>query len=390
MDADFKIAGRKRYPVHKGDKTVKTEDTGNENVGTTFTPLDTGVVFEGKLRYHNLKKVELGAMLSALTFHNTPNTFHNIGMARSLGYGKIELKINGIENIELYLKEFELYLTEQIIDWKDSIQLKELLAMVTEQNNSGNSELKYMKLRDFADSKSKKKAFLKYYSELNNIRTVEIKTLIDEETIMQHKAKQSEIENQRKAMQKEKDDWQKAKVSNTVQALEHFVSTYAASSYIDEAKILIETIKIEEEKEKVNALQEESDEKWNSLQAYLKNEKLKEKKIEALDKYIADYPDSKYIVDADKQKDDINNKNKASNKGLDELSNVTDSKNFKSLLDTNNSNLEDNKVLIKENVIRVYNSLNKKKQKSFFKEIQLARFFNKDFESEVKNEVGAK
>jgi len=95
MDSDFSIAGWKRYPIHKNG-VKKTEDTGNENVGTTFAPLDGGVVFKGKLRFFNLKRAELGAILSALSFHNTPNTYHNIGLAKSLGYGKIEIKIDGI------------------------------------------------------------------------------------------------------------------------------------------------------------------------------------------------------------------------------------------------------------------------------------------------------
>ena len=44
--------------------------------------------------------------------------------------------------------------------------------------------------------------------------------------------------------------------------------------------------------------------------------------------------------------------------------------------------LNKNKELIKQNAIRVFNSLKGKKQKNFFKEIQLARFLGKDFEEE--------
>jgi len=106
MDGGFNISGWKRYPIHKNG-VQKTTDTGNENVGTTFSPLKEGVVFQGKVRYHNLKKAELGALLSALTFHNTKGCFHNIGMAKSLGYGKVELKIDGIA-LEEYLKAFEV------------------------------------------------------------------------------------------------------------------------------------------------------------------------------------------------------------------------------------------------------------------------------------------
>ena len=169
MDKEFALAGRKRYPIHKSNKPITTIDTGNENVGTTFSPIEDGVIFKGKVRYHNLKKAELGAILSALTFHNTPNTFHNIGMAKSLGYGKIHLQISNIDNISEYLKEFELMQTEQILNWKDSEQLQELLSMATEQNNAGDSQLKYMELDEFKNNKVAKD-YLKNYTKLTNIK----------------------------------------------------------------------------------------------------------------------------------------------------------------------------------------------------------------------------
>ncbi|MDF1884326.1 TIGR03986 family CRISPR-associated RAMP protein, partial [Sulfurimonas sp. SAG-AH-194-C21] len=112
MDASFALAGRKRYPIHASNNTVKTTDTGNENVGTKFSPLKDGVVFKGKLKYHNLKKSELGAVLSALTFHNTQGCFHNIGMAKALGYGKVKLTIDNLPKIEEYLKEFEVQMSQ--------------------------------------------------------------------------------------------------------------------------------------------------------------------------------------------------------------------------------------------------------------------------------------
>ena len=50
-------------------------------------------------------------------------------MAKSLGYGKIELKVDGIEDINNYLKEFELVVAEQIANWSKSEQIQELLSM---------------------------------------------------------------------------------------------------------------------------------------------------------------------------------------------------------------------------------------------------------------------
>ncbi|MEA2092133.1 MAG: TIGR03986 family CRISPR-associated RAMP protein, partial [Campylobacterota bacterium] len=181
MDSNFHIAGWKRYPIHKGSNTTQTEDTENENIGTTFAPLGHGVVFKGKLKYHNLKKAELGAVLSALTFHNTSNTFHNIGMAKSLGYGKIELALHDVNNLNECLKAFEMEVSKQVIDWRESKQLQELLTMATEQNNSGSSKLIYMSLKKFADSKSSDKDYLRLYSELENINTNSVQTLLSTE-----------------------------------------------------------------------------------------------------------------------------------------------------------------------------------------------------------------
>ena len=181
MDSNFSISGWKRYPIHKGCKVQRTQDTDNTNVGTTFTPLKEGVVFNGKVRYHNLKKSELGALLSALTFHDTKKCFHSIGLGKPLGYGKVEVTLSGIDNIQSYLKEFELQVGEKIVNWSESEQLKELFTMAMEQNNSGNSKLRYMKLTEFADNKSKTKDYLRSYSKLENIKTLQPLSLIGEE-----------------------------------------------------------------------------------------------------------------------------------------------------------------------------------------------------------------
>jgi len=176
MDKNFELSGRKRYPIHKNNQPKKTLITGNTNVGTSFVPLKEGVLFEGKLRYHNLKKAEIGAILSSLTFHNTSNVYHNIGMAKSLGYGKITLNIQGINTMS-YMQEFEKVMQKNIPNWIESPQLRELLSMASEQNNSANSTLEYMKLEDFATVKNKKE-FLKKYTLLSGIKSRVVNSLL--------------------------------------------------------------------------------------------------------------------------------------------------------------------------------------------------------------------
>ncbi|MEA3228709.1 MAG: TIGR03986 family CRISPR-associated RAMP protein [Campylobacterota bacterium] len=240
---NFSIAGWKRYPIHKGKGTKETEDTGNENVGTTFRPLKDGAVFSGKLRYHNLKKAELGALLSALTFHNTPNTFHNIGMAKSLGYGKITIKIDSVDDMKTYLKEFELEVTQQIEDFKDTPQLKELLSMASEQNNSGNSALKYMELEEFAKNKTGTKDFLRNYTALNSIKTIVLNTLISQEDLKLLEIKQRELkeqEEQRKEQEKldleQKMAYEEVSKTNNIDILQNFINRYPDYELIEEIK----------------------------------------------------------------------------------------------------------------------------------------------------------
>ena len=178
MDNDAKLSGWKHYPVHKEGEVIN--NTGTEKVATKFSPLRAGAEFVLKIRLHNMRKVEIGALLSALTFHNTTNTFHSIGMAKPLGYGKVKFEITDISDFEKlrtqnqteYLKSFEAYMRAKDVNWEN--QAKELIAMSSEQNNSGSSELAYMKMEtnginEFVEAKKAKEALLEY-SKLSGIQ----------------------------------------------------------------------------------------------------------------------------------------------------------------------------------------------------------------------------
>lgn len=167
MDDNFELAGRKRYPIHKSNEPVKTKKNENEKIGTTFSPLPANTIFQGKLRYHNLKPEELGALLSALTFHDTPNTFHTLGMAKALGYGKVSVEVK-TPKLKNSLEAFESMMLSHEPKWHTSAPIVELFTMATEQNNSGESELKYMELEGFAQVK-RDKEYLANYSALNGI-----------------------------------------------------------------------------------------------------------------------------------------------------------------------------------------------------------------------------
>ena len=381
MNADFSIAGQKRYPVHNDSKVVKTTDTGNENVGTTFTPLKEGVVFEGKVRYHNLKKAELGALLSALTFHNTEATFHNIGLAKPLGYGKVELKIDGIDDVESYLKAFELEVSGQVEGWSNSDQVKELLSMATEQVNSGNSKLKYMELEGFANSKSKSKDYLRSYTALDNISTIDVKSLIssaDLEALKviqeERKAKEKAYQEQLKKEQEHEKEWEIVYDSSNIATIESFVRKYPESKYLKTANEKIEALKEEIEKLKLLEGQKEAIDKW---EAVLKVDKKYKQK--ALEDYIKNYPNSPKLAEAKKELENMGGgaTPKPSNQKLD-FSNATDAKSIERAIKPIQNPSDEEKDKLEETIKRVYPNLNAKKKKQLAKSKLMVRWLGQD------------
>lgn len=199
MDDKPEISGWKRYPVHPGATTKHNPPPkGNEKVVTCFKPLAAGAEFKLTVRYHNLKPIELGALLSALTFHDTPNTFHSLGMGKPLGYGKVKLAIEGIDNKQDYLRAFECYMNMALKhthpEWHILSQVQELVIMAQEhQTDKPEAQLEYMKLgmrreeNEFAQAKNAGLA-LDRYSNLVE-KTAQIRPLSTPECIAEMKQK---------------------------------------------------------------------------------------------------------------------------------------------------------------------------------------------------------
>lgn len=154
---DAKISGWKRYPVRSGASIIPNR--GTEKVSTKFIPLPVGTEFTLDIGYHNLRKEELGALISAITFHNTKRLYHSIGSAKPLGYGKVSIELSGIEEgikIEM-LKAYEGFMDYSLNHsaplWFQCEQIKELFAMAKPGNDG--SKLQYMELAKFAAAKGR-------------------------------------------------------------------------------------------------------------------------------------------------------------------------------------------------------------------------------------------
>lgn len=183
-----RIAGWKRYlvqsePIFKKpneDSPSNKDKLENKIKSTTFVKfLPKGTEFEMSVRFHNLRPFELGALLSAITFHgNHNNCFHSLGFGKGYGYGKIKVEtpvLNileysddgcrfNVKGIQDYLEDFETEMTSFKPDWKKSDQLRELIAIA----GGWDENVGYMSLTEYGNAKkNKNEKSLKLFSELN-------------------------------------------------------------------------------------------------------------------------------------------------------------------------------------------------------------------------------
>ena len=151
---NVRIAGRKRYPVRNADYLLRSE--GTDNMSRTIQPLDKGTVFKGVIHFHNLRPIELGALVSAIDFCQHEECYHSIGQGKPLGYGKVKLSVTEYDlqfnseskrcNLDNAREAFTSEMSRKFNGWSNSPQLSELFAMARGIPNDRVSEFQYMKM----------------------------------------------------------------------------------------------------------------------------------------------------------------------------------------------------------------------------------------------------
>jgi hypothetical protein len=164
-----------------------------------------------------MRKAEIGALLSALTFHGQNNLLdHNIGSAKPLGYGRIKISEklgNSLKySFEDYLLTFEELIKTKHPNWLRSEALKELYAMSIDPLKD--FLLKYPQIELPNVPKKDANEFLKYevllpYSKQTGGGFRGIRAKQEEKRRQQHKlAEQKQKKEQRRLheeLQKQKD-----------------------------------------------------------------------------------------------------------------------------------------------------------------------------------------
>lgn len=87
------VAGRKRY-VARGSAASLPQGNDNERPQSQIDFLPAGTRFKGRIRFHNLHPVELGALLWALTFGAPGGPYrHLCGRAKAHGHGALAVDV---------------------------------------------------------------------------------------------------------------------------------------------------------------------------------------------------------------------------------------------------------------------------------------------------------
>lgn len=151
------IAGRKLYRVHGGSSTTALpKGNGNENTMTKFHPVPAGQEFTMRINLHNVLPIEVGALLWAITLNGTPGVWHNIGQAKSFGYGKLACKgvaLHGLKCTEgEYMQAFEETMTRFCLEndhitWQDEPSVTALVNIFSEHTDA---DVRMMELKEYA------------------------------------------------------------------------------------------------------------------------------------------------------------------------------------------------------------------------------------------------
>lgn len=193
LDPQARLRGWKRYPVRPLDQVqLLTPPVEKAPSNSTLRPLAPGVTFRGRLRLHNVRLEELGAVLWALNFGSAPAgepgaLRHALGMGKPFGFGQVSLRLHSHLQVRpndlqrdapdaaQAVAAFEAYMARQVPRWPLTEALQELRAMADPSHPAARAgTLTPLKLavgvkggNEFVEAKRKENGFvLPRYSQL--------------------------------------------------------------------------------------------------------------------------------------------------------------------------------------------------------------------------------
>ncbi|MGR5243187.1 TIGR03986 family type III CRISPR-associated RAMP protein [Vibrio sp. PNB23_22_6] len=166
------LKGWKRYPV-KSQYQHHEPESKNLDVCSSLETLRPGHSFSGKVVFHNLHPIELGALLWGISLGDYKNARHTIGHGKPLGAGAVSIEIDESRSLvfthqdrtsKVDLQRLKTQFVEHMNShfkspkgWQESPQIRYLVALTDKNVDRGNT-FNYMKLSEFSDVKEKKQS----------------------------------------------------------------------------------------------------------------------------------------------------------------------------------------------------------------------------------------
>lgn len=227
--AGLKIAGRKRYRISDGSTFQLPQNEKNDKVVSHFLALPANNVFHSKVIVHNLRKAEIGALLSAITMNQTKGCFHNLGLAKSFGYGKIKCSVSlkGLQyDEETYIRAFEEEMICAGFDMNTESGLQQLVAIASPHKSE---DMQMMDLEGYGNGKNNEE-FSMLSENPKHIATIVLeseKAEIKQKRRMEEDAKRKQEEEYKQEIKRQKElqneaqrkrDQQEEFLANTIDA----------------------------------------------------------------------------------------------------------------------------------------------------------------------------
>lgn len=189
--ASPELAGVKIWPARSArefrPQPVDDKLKDNKKVQTELVTLPPDTRFRSRLSFHNLRPVELGALLWALSFGDEAafgedpaaiKKRHRLGMGKPLGLGEVAIHVTGLtteaacparataipKDAATFVRAFEVHMRDAYGEWSESKQVKALLKAADPAENSG-APLEYMTLKEYQEAKRSSEYLRDYVSE---------------------------------------------------------------------------------------------------------------------------------------------------------------------------------------------------------------------------------
>lgn len=140
-----RLRGRKRYYARQEAVLAPPPPKSGESVHTVLHALPAGSALSGRVVVHNLAPFELGALLWALELGQETGAFHQLGMGKPFGMGRVRIRLRP-ESSRLRVnmpddqreltailddarRAFDAFINARIPKWRQSVPVRALFAL---------------------------------------------------------------------------------------------------------------------------------------------------------------------------------------------------------------------------------------------------------------------